>query len=91
MTTQISSFGKALVAEAGAILSGKEPVSADEHHRRLTICIACPYYDNGKCLICGCNMDIKAGLRSASCAATPPKWGPILFQADQPQTPPTAQ
>ena len=74
LTTQIASFGKALVAEAGAIVSGKQPVSAEEHHRRLSICVSCTYYDNGRCLLCGCNMDAKTQFRSAKCADNPPKW-----------------
>ena len=74
LTQQIASFGKALVAEAGAIASGQEPVTHEEHHRRLSICVSCPYYDLGRCLICGCNMDAKTQFRTAKCAATPPKW-----------------
>jgi len=74
ITAQIASFGAALVAEAGAILNGQDPVTADEQHARLSICIPCDYYDNGRCLLCGCNMEAKTGFRSASCAATPPKW-----------------
>jgi hypothetical protein len=74
LASQIASFGKALVTEAGAIISGKEPVTAEEQHARLTICVSCPYYDNGKCLICGCNMEVKTGFRSSSCAAKPPMW-----------------
>jgi hypothetical protein len=75
LTTQIASFGKALVAEAGAIVQGQEPVTQEEHHRRLSICVSCPYYDNGKCLLCGCNMDVKTGFRTASCADKQnPKW-----------------
>jgi len=74
LTTQIANLGKALVAEGTAIVQGQEPVTAEEAHRRISICIGCDYYDNGRCLICGCNMDAKTGFRSASCAATPPKW-----------------
>ena len=74
ITEQVVNFGKALVEEGTAIVQGQEPVSAEEAHRRISICIGCDYYDNGRCLICGCNMDTKTGFRSASCAATPPKW-----------------
>ena len=72
--TQVASFGKALVAEAGAIVSGQEPVTADEQHQRLVICMSCNFYDNGRCLLCGCNMDVKSGFRTAKCADSPPKW-----------------
>jgi hypothetical protein len=74
MTTKIANFGKALVTEAGAILAGREPVTSEEQHARLSICVACPYYDAGRCLLCGCNMNKKTGLRSAKCADNPPKW-----------------
>lgn len=74
LTTQLASFGKALVTEAGAIVQGQEPVTADEQHARLSICTACSYYDNGRCLLCGCNMNVKTGFRTAKCAATPSKW-----------------
>jgi len=74
LMTQAANFGRALVAEAGAIVSGQEPVTADEQHARMTICVSCNFYDNGKCLLCGCNMDAKTAFRSASCAATPSKW-----------------
>jgi len=74
LTTQIANFGKALVAEAGAIMHGQEPVTAKEQHARLSFCIPCDFYDNGRCLLCGCNMESKTGFRSAKCAATPPKW-----------------
>ena len=76
LTTQIASFGKALVAEAGAIVSGQQPVSAEEHHRRLSICFACSQYtDAGRCRICGCPMERKTGFRAAKCAdQADPKW-----------------
>ena len=74
LMTQIASFGKAIVAETGAIVSGQEPVSAEQQHARMAICISCPYYDSGKCLLCGCNMTAKTGFRSAQCADNPPKW-----------------
>jgi hypothetical protein len=89
--TQLISFGRALVDESLAIISGKQPVSAEEQTERLSLCVACSQYDEGRCVLCGCNMVVKTGWRSTSCAANPPKWEPILFQADQPQTPPTAQ
>ena len=89
--TQLISFGRALVDESLAIVSGKQPVSAEVQNERLSLCVACSQYDEGRCVLCGCNMVVKTGWRSTSCAATPPKWGPILFQADQPQTPPTTQ
>ena len=74
LTTQIASFGKALVVESRAIIQGQEPVTASEQHTRLSICTACTYYDNGKCLLCGCDMQRKSGFRTAKCAANPPKW-----------------
>ena len=74
LTSQIASFGKALVAEAGAIVQGQEPITPEEQHQRLSICVSCPYYDNSRCLLCGCNMDVKTGFRTASCADNPPKW-----------------
>lgn len=74
LTTQIVSFGGALLKESGAIVAGQEPVTAEEQHARLSICTACPYYDNGRCLICGCDMQRKTGFRTAQCAAIPPKW-----------------
>jgi len=74
LMTQVSSFGMALVSEAGAIFHGHEPVSAEEQHARLSICVTCPNYDTGRCLLCGCNMDVKAGFRTAKCADNPPRW-----------------
>jgi hypothetical protein len=59
LTTQIANLGKALVSEAGAIIAGQDPVTQEEQHARLSICVACNYYDNGKCLLCGCNMTAK--------------------------------
>ena len=74
LPTKIVNLGKAIMSETKAIVQGQEPVSADEQHRRLSICISCSYYDNGKCLLCGCNMNVKTGFRSAHCPYTPPKW-----------------
>ena len=75
LTSQIASFGKALVAEAGAIVNGQEPITPEKQHQRLSICVACTYYDAGLCLLCGCNMDVKTGFRTAKCADKQnPKW-----------------
>jgi hypothetical protein len=74
LTNQIATFGKALVAEAGAILHGQEPVTAAEQHARMSICISCNFYDQGKCLLCGCDMNRKTGFRTAHCADNPPQW-----------------
>jgi len=71
---QMASFGKALFSEAGAIIAGQEPVTSDDQHARLLICVSCPYYDNGRCLLCGCNMDVKTGFRTSKCADNPPRW-----------------
>jgi len=74
LPTKIVSLGKAIMEETKAIIQGQEPVSNDEQVVRLNICMGCAYYDNGKCLLCGCNMNLKTGLRSAYCPHTPPKW-----------------
>ena len=74
LPTKIANLGKAIMEETKAIVQGQEPVSAEEQHKRLTICMGCNYYDDGKCLLCGCNMNIKTGFRSAHCPYTPPKW-----------------
>lgn len=74
LMAQVATFGKALVTEAGAIINGQEAVTPDEQHARLSICIPCNYYENGKCLLCGCNMNAKTGFRSAKCADNPPRW-----------------
>ena len=74
LPTKIVSLGKAIMNETKAIVQGQEPVSGEEQTRRLNICMGCAYYDNGKCLICGCNMNVKTGLRTAHCPHTPPKW-----------------
>jgi uncharacterized Fe-S cluster-containing MiaB family protein len=74
LPTKIVSLGKAIMSETKAIAQGEEPVSAEEQHRRLTICMGCEYYDSGKCLLCGCNMTVKTKFRTAHCPFTPPKW-----------------
>lgn len=74
LITQVASFGKALAAEAGAIVSSQEPISSKQQYDRLSICINCNYYDNGRCLLCGCNMNVKTGFRTAKCADNPPRW-----------------
>jgi len=74
LSTKIVNLSKAVVEETKAIVQGQEPVSAEEQHRRLTICMGCNYYDDGKCLLCGCNMNVKTNFRTAHCPHTPPKW-----------------
>jgi uncharacterized Fe-S cluster-containing MiaB family protein len=72
--TKTKNFTKAIVQETKAIIQGQEPVTPEEQHKRISICVGCDYYDNGKCLICGCNMDLKTGLRTSKCVLNPPKW-----------------
>lgn len=73
---KIANLTKTLVEEGKAIVRGDEPCSADEHARRLNICLACPWItEESTCRWCGCNMTIKSGLRSVTCAdKNNPRW-----------------
>jgi hypothetical protein len=72
---QVTNFATAVVKEAAAIVAGQEPVTAEEHTRRLNICFTCPHYtEEGKCSLCGCPMITKSSWRSTKCADNPPKW-----------------
>lgn len=57
-----------IAGEAKAILSGREPVTAEEKMRRLAICEKCEFFTaQRRCTKCGCFMDVKAGWRAAKC------------------------
>lgn len=65
---QAVGLARAVVGEAGAILTGKERVSAEEKARRLAICEGCEFFTaQRRCTKCGCFMDVKAGWRAARC------------------------
>lgn len=59
----------AVGAEASARFAHVPPVPDEECARRIAICLACEFFrhDDKRCSKCGCFMEIKSSLRSASC------------------------
>lgn len=61
-------FSKALGRVGGNILAGnKVLVTTEEKDRRMDICKACDFFDNGSCRKCGCNLAFKNRLTSEHC------------------------
>jgi hypothetical protein len=56
------------------VAKGNPVPNEDEVQRRLTICKACPLFNNGTCTLCTCNMNYKARLATAHCPDNPPRW-----------------
>ena len=40
---------------------------SDQSAERLEICHTCPQYNDGRCLQCGCSMQLKTQLSTAHC------------------------
>jgi hypothetical protein len=65
-------FAKAFATHAK---NGFKPVSPLIFKKRMQTCLDCPdFRDDGRCGICGCVMKVKAGWKTSTCPATPPKW-----------------
>lgn len=64
---QAASFASAMSSEAKAIAEQQAPVSEEDQAARLAICQGCDFYDGHRCKKCGCFMNLKTRLRSASC------------------------
>lgn len=47
--------------------TGFQTSSPDEVDRRLKICGECEFFKGGRCMICGCFMNLKAKLATGSC------------------------
>ena len=69
LVQQTAGLAGAMRAGAKAWLTGREPVSAEEKTRRLTICEECEFWiaAQRRCAQCGCYMDVKTGWRAAKC------------------------
>ena len=53
---------------AKAVFTGSQISSSPEEvQRRLAICHACEFYQNGRCLKCGCYMNLKTRLETEHC------------------------
>jgi Family of unknown function (DUF6171) len=75
VTTQIGNALGALERATGQLLSGNALlVSPEEFERRLTICGVCDQYRDGRCLRCGCKVDLKARLESETGHCPKGKW-----------------
>ena len=74
LSAQIQSAAGAVVAECGAALAGLSPIDETEKARRIAICEACECFIGAdrRCQRCGCWMELKAGLRTATCPDS--KW-----------------
>ncbi|MCE5310451.1 MAG: hypothetical protein LLG20_22670 [Acidobacteriales bacterium] len=69
---QAASLAAAVVAEAAAIATRKQPVSPPERHRRLAICMACDRLHHSpnqkpRCTVCRCFVTHKTTWRSQKC------------------------
>ncbi len=62
-------FANAMVEWVSA---GAPITKIEEKNRRLEICLSCENYDNGKCKLCGCNLDLKILTETAHCPIN--KW-----------------
>jgi hypothetical protein len=67
---RVVNFAVQSAKEAGAIVLGARPPSADEVARRMSICqtnVCGQYRADGRCAACGCPMAAKSPWRSAKC------------------------
>jgi len=44
---------------------------------RMSICNNCPYKEEGVCILCGCDLEIKVQNSGESCPHTPAFWGAV--------------
>lgn len=68
-TVQLHSFAGAVLAECGAAIAGEPSAGEEEAARRIAICEACEFFITAdrRCSKCGCWMEIKKKLRTATC------------------------
>lgn len=71
---KITNFTRAAIQHVAA---GAPRVDSGVKAGRLVICQGCEQFEDGKCRLCGCNLEVKAGWADQSCPLDPPKWGPI--------------
>jgi hypothetical protein len=69
MVEMVRSIAVSAKQEAQSILSGKEPVSKEEHETRYKTCESCEFFvaKSKRCYKCGCYMPIKTTWRSQKC------------------------
>lgn len=69
----ILDMAKNLTKEVSShIKNGLEICSEEEASKRLEICKKCDHFDNGRCRLCGCFLNVKAEWKSSKCPAG--KW-----------------
>lgn len=61
--TRAKGFGKAIAA----FVADPTLVSTEQYQERLTVCQACPEFDQGQCKQCGCFTALKARLPAEAC------------------------
>lgn len=76
---KIAGFAKAVLKHVGA---GRPMATEEQKAARLARCRACEHYDDGRCRLCGCGLDMKAGWADQGCPAG--KWSPIAPEAIEP-------
>lgn len=54
-------------AIANAVKTGKLIAPESKVHKRIEICKGCRHLDETRCTICGCYVNVKAGLDSERC------------------------
>lgn len=69
IVAQASSLARAIAKYA---MSGGQNVSDAQYEARLEICRACPFHNQNRCQLCGCQVDHKAVMATESCPAN--KW-----------------
>lgn len=74
MINEIKNFGNAM---SKYVQSGFAHVSLEERERRRVICESCPFFDAGRCKICGCFLRLKTVIATESCPDNPPRWGAV--------------
>ena len=60
---------KAIIDETKSIVSGDDPIDQDTINKRIEVCNSCEFFvkEDGRCIKCGCFMQIKASMRSQTC------------------------
>ena len=56
------------------VKNGLENVDPTTFKTRMSICMECENYLNGRCIVCGCNMKLKTKWKTSKCPLHPPKW-----------------
>lgn len=64
VTQKIANFAQAVVTHAAA---GFPRLSEEETASRLAVCHECPQFHDRTCILCGCNMKIKASWADQKC------------------------